>query len=130
MILLMVDAAIPLVPNGIARAALGVVRWAVEKYLPDEVAAPALPAASAVGAAPDEVKSFVTELFALARGYVKGAFVLRLYDIAVKLFEGRVLDAAWDAIFAPPAMAAGACPDACPCCPEVLAELEAAVEAA
>ena len=61
------------------------------------------PTATSVGAAPDEVKSFVGELFALARPYIKGAFVLKLYDIAVRLFEGRILDAAWDAIFTPPA---------------------------
>lgn len=102
-LLLAVDAAISAAPSLRVRAALGLMRWLLEKYVPEGVEAPKMVGASGDelvigGSTPDVVREFVRVLLEEGRKYVNGRIALAVYDAAVRLLEGELLDVIWEAL--------------------------------
>lgn len=78
-----------------ARAIIDLAKWVIERFVPDDAGTPSVPL---IGAAPDEVKSFVEKLFDDAIAYAENSFWRRSLELAKYLVLSFGLDRAWDAI--------------------------------
>jgi hypothetical protein len=76
------------------KAVLTFAIWAIGKYLPDTAEGTQL----TFGAAPDNVKSTVRELFDRAVDMIPSAFARRMVQSAATLVLDYFIDTAWDAL--------------------------------
>lgn len=94
--LLLILNAVAAVAGAPIRYLLGLAIWAVGKYVPD--AAPGFAVPTTVGAAPDNVKAVLRDLFDKAANLIPNAFYRRIVASVATLVLDRFIDTAWDAL--------------------------------
>lgn len=95
--LLGVLAALGTVGGPIFRAIVVLVSAAVNKFVPDNVQG----VTTMVGAAPDVIRSTITDLFHKAVAYIPSGFMQRMVNNLLDTVVASYLDQAWDAVFKP-----------------------------
>lgn len=94
--LLTILSAVSAVAGVPVRAALAVAIWAIGKWVPDAVEGETTP--PTVGAAPDNVKSTLRDMFDKAIAMIPNAFYRRMTQSAANLVLDYFIDTAWDAM--------------------------------
>lgn len=106
--LLGVLAALGAVGGPVFKAIVTLVSAAVNKFVPDTVQG----VTPLMGAAPDVVRSTLTDLFHKAIGYIPNGFVQKMMKGLLDSVLASYLDQAWDAVFKPATLFGAAKPDA------------------
>lgn len=86
--------AVALVAGPVAKAAITLAIWVVNRFVPDSAAGVSFN----VSAAPAQVKSILRGLFNQVLGLIPSAFARRLLSTAADTVLERYIDQAWDAL--------------------------------
>lgn len=95
---LLILAAVSAAAGPLARAAISMAIWAVNKFVPDSAQAVTIRSTANAAAAPDVVKSAIAEVFTRLVALIPGEFARQLVTAAGNIVIGRYLDTAWDAL--------------------------------